>query len=236
MSLGSLLLLERPCDGVLRVSLNRPERGNAIDNRLLERLLEAFAEPDAEAVVLGSESPAVFCAGLDRGLGVAERRRVSDGLYELYQLMLDSDAIIVAALNGHAVGGGIQLALASDVRIAGLDTSLRLAGPGHGLAVGAWGLPSLVGRGRALELCLSMRAVDGSEALRVGLVDRLEAAPGEAAVRLARQIAALDADAVKRCKRIVGRAAACSEALALERQGNAGWSGEVASAATRAQA
>jgi hypothetical protein len=52
---------------------------------------------------------------------------------------------------------------------------------------------------------------------------------------LAREIAALDADAVKRCKRIVGRAAACSEALALERQGNVGWSGDLASAATGAE-
>jgi enoyl-CoA hydratase/carnithine racemase len=217
------------------VSLNRPERRNAIDSRLLESLLEAFAEPDARTVVLGSESPAAFCAGLDRSLEVEARRRVSDGLYELYQLMLDADAVIVAALNGHVVGGGVQLALASDVRIAGPDTRLRLAGPGHGLAVGAWGLPSLVGRGRALELCLSMRAVDASEALRVGLVDRLEAAPRQAAISLAREIAALDADAVKRCKRIVGRAAACSEALALERQGNVGWSGDLASAATGAE-
>jgi enoyl-CoA hydratase/carnithine racemase len=218
------------------VSLNRPERRNAIDTRLLDSLLAAFAEPDAQAVVLGSESPNAFCAGLDRDLSVDERRRVSDGLYELYQLMLDCDAVVVATLNGHVVGGGFQLALASDVRIAGPATRLRLAGPGHGLAVGAWGLPSLVGRGRALELCLSMRAVDADEALRIGLVDRLDAAPGEAATGLARDIAALDADAARRCKRIVGRAAACSEALVLERQGNAGWSGQLAPAATGAQA
>jgi enoyl-CoA hydratase/carnithine racemase len=169
-------------------------------------------------------------------LAAAQRRRVSDGLYELYQLMIDSEAVIVAALNGHAVGGGVQLALASDIRIAGPDTRLRLAGPGHGLAVGAWGLPSLVGRGRALELCLSMRAVEASEALQLGLVERLEAAPGEAAVSFAREIAALDSDAVKRCKQIVGRATACSEALALERQGNLGWSGELESAASGARA
>lgn len=236
MSLESPLLVERPCDGVLRVSLNRPERRNAIDGELLEGLLGAFATTDAHAVVLSSESPAAFCAGLDRGLGAAERQRVSDGLYELYQRMMECEAVIVAALNGHAVGGGVQLALASDVRIAGPDTRLRLAGPGHGLAVGAWGLPSLVGRGRALELCLSMRAVDASEALALGLVDRLEAAPGEAAASFAREIAALDAGAVKRCKQIVGRAAACSEALALERQGNLGWSGELGSAAGGARA
>ncbi len=218
------------------MSINRPARRNAIDDRLLEGLLGAFATTDVQAVVLSSESPAAFCAGLDRGLDAAERRRVSDGLYELYQLMLDSEAVIVAALNGHAVGGGVQLALASDVRIAGPNTRLRLAGPGHGLAVGAWGLPSLVGRGMALELCLSMRAVDASEALRIGLVDRLEAAPGDAATSFAREIAALDAGAVKRCKQIVGRAAACSEALALERQGNLGWSGELESATSGARA
>ena len=208
--------------------LNRPERRNAIDQRLLEGLLEAFAKPDAQAVVLCSESASAFCAGLDRGLPVGERPRVSDGLYRLYQLMLACEAVIVAALNGHVVGGGVQLALASDIRIAGPDTVLRLAGLGHGLAVGAWGLPSLVGRGRALELCLSMRPVDAAEAFRLGLVDRLEPAPAEAAIGFAREIAALDADAVRRCKQIVARAAGDADALAFERAGNVSWNGEIA--------
>ena len=82
-------------------------------------------------------------------------------------------AIVVAALDGAAVGGGAQLAIAADLRVAAPAAFLQLAGPGHGLAVGAWGLPSLVGRGRALDLCLSMRPVEREEALAIGLVDRV---------------------------------------------------------------
>src|SRR3712207_7270247 len=92
---------------------------------------------------------------------------------------------IVVAIEGPAVGAGMQLAVAGDLRVAGPQTKLCVAGPGHGLAVAAWGLPSLVGRGRALDLCLTMRTVGAEEALAIGLVDRIEQDAGEAAVKLA---------------------------------------------------
>src|SRR3954467_6370006 len=88
-----------------------------------------------------------------------ERAAVSALLYALYGRMTSSDAIIVAALGGAAVGGGAQLAIAADLRVASPGAHVRIAGPGHGLAVAAWGLPSLVGRGRAVDLCLTMRHV-----------------------------------------------------------------------------
>ena len=75
--------------------------------------------------------------------------------------MLASPVIIIASIHGAAVGAGAQLAVASDLRIGSPPARFRFAGPGHGLAVGAWGLPSLVGRGRAAEICLSMRWVGG---------------------------------------------------------------------------
>src|SRR3954453_13654466 len=97
-----------------------------------------------------------------------ERAAVSCRLHALSGRMTSSDAIIVAALGGAAVGGGAQLAIAADLRAASPGAPVLTAGPGHGLGVAAWGLPSLVGRGRAVDLCLTMRHVDASEALRIG--------------------------------------------------------------------
>jgi enoyl-CoA hydratase/carnithine racemase len=153
---------------------------------------------------------------------------VSDLLYALYVTMLDSPAPIIATLDGPAVGGGAQLALACDIRIGGSRASLRFVGPGHGLAVGAWGLPALVGRGRAVELCLSMRTVGADEALAIGLLDRVEPDPFEAALRLAGEIAMLDAAAVARVKSVARTASGVLAALEEERTGNReSWSGSV---------
>lgn len=230
------MLLDRPQPGVLVLRLNRRERRNALDENLVEALVEAIREPRAQAIVLGSTSREAFCSGIDRTLPMPDRARVSDRLYGLYGQMVACPSVIIAALDGHVIGGGVQLALASDIRLAGPDTSFRFAGPGHGLAVGAWGLPSLVGRGRALELCLSKRAVSAEKAVRIGLADRMSAEPPQAGVELAAEIASCDPDAVTRCKAIVGRAAATEAALALEREGNAGWDGSLELRETKAVA
>jgi enoyl-CoA hydratase len=219
---------DRPAPGVLRLRLDRPERRNALDRPLLAALLDAFAAPDEPVVVLGSTTPEAFCAGADLRLGDAERAEVSDLLYELYGRMTASDAIVVAALDGPAVGGGAQLAIAADLRIAARTARIRLAGPGHGLAVGAWGLPSLVGRGRAMDLCLTMRPVNAEEALRIGLVDRVADDAGEAALALATELAALDPAAAARVKRVAWASARALDALAVERTENrAAWSGSM---------
>ena len=223
------LLVDRPAGDVLRLRLNRPDRLNAIDMPLVNALLAAFDQVDARVVVLGSSTPEAFCSGADLDLEDEERARVSDLLYELYEKMVELPVPIVVALGGHAVGGGAQLAVTGDLRIAGPGTKIRVAGPGHGLAVAAWGLPSLVGRGRALDLCLTMRAVGAEEALTMGLIDRIEEEPGEAAVDLASELARLDAAAVGRAKRVVSVASGLLDALREERMGNREhWSGSIA--------
>jgi enoyl-CoA hydratase len=222
---------DRPAPGVLRLRLDRPERRHALDRPVLEALLAAFAAPDEPVVVLGSTTPEAFCAGADLRLGDAERAQVSDLLYELYGRMTSSPAIVVAALDGPAVGGGAQLAIAADLRVASPTARIRLAGPGHGLAVGAWGLPSLVGRGRAMDLCLTMRPVDPDEALRIGLVDRIADDAGEAALALATDLAALDPAATARVKRVAWASARAFAALEVERTENrAAWSGSMEAA------
>jgi enoyl-CoA hydratase/carnithine racemase len=223
------LLIDRPTEDVLRLRLNRPNRLNAIDMPLVNALIVAFDGVDARAVVLGSSTSKAFCSGADLDLEDEERARVSDLLYELYEKMVELPVPIVVALDGHAVGGGAQLAVAGDLRVAGPEAKIRVAGPGHGLAVAAWGLPSLVGRGRALDLCLTMRAVGAEEALTMGLVDRIEEEPGKAALDLASELARLDPAAAGRVKRVVYVASGYLDALREERMGNREhWSGSIA--------
>lgn len=224
----SELLVDRPADDILRLRLNRPERLNAVNMALVGALIEAFERTDARTIVLGSSTPRAFCAGADLDLGDAERAEVSDLLYELYEKMIMLPVPIVVALGGHAVGAGVQLAVAGDLRVAGPEATLRVAGPGHGLAVAAWGLPSLVGRGRAMDLCINMRTVEAEEALSIGLIDRLEQNPEEAAVGLASGFSQLDSSAVGRVKRVIAKASGCFEALREERSANrVAWSGSV---------
>jgi enoyl-CoA hydratase/carnithine racemase len=228
------LLIDQPAGEVLRLRLNRPDQLNAVDVPLVSALLAAFDRINARAVVLGSSTPKAFCSGADLDLEDAERARVSDMLYELYEKMVRLTVPIVVALDGHVVGGGAQLAVAGDLRVAGPMTKIRVAGPGHGLAVAAWGLPSLVGRGRALDLCLTMRAVGAEEALAMGLVDRVEEDPGGAAVDLASSLARSDPAAVDRVKRLVYGVSGCLKALREERAGNREtWSGSVAALSGR---
>src|ERR687883_378472 len=192
------LLTDWPAKDVLRLRLNRPDHLNAINITLVNALISSFDGVNARAVVLGSSTAQSFCSGADLGLEDAERARVSDLLYELYEKMVRLPVPIVVAINGHAVGAGIQLALAGDLRNAGPQTKMRVAGPGHGLAVAAWGLPSLIGRGRAMDLCLTMRPIDAQEALTMGLVDHIEQDPAGVAIDLASAFARLDPDAVNR--------------------------------------
>jgi enoyl-CoA hydratase len=222
------LRVERLDGGVVGLWLDRPAKRNALDRALVTALTHAVEDRAARAFVLGSAAQGMFSAGADLGLPDSERASVSDLLYQLYGRMLASPAPIIAVVGGAAVGGGAQLALASDIRIGGPDARLRFVGPGHGLAIGSWGLPSLVGRGRAMELCLSMRPIDAVEALELGLFDRLVDDPTAAAFALAASIARLDAAAVARVKAVVRTASGVLDALEQERRGNLdAWSGAV---------
>lgn len=232
--MGEELLTDRPEEGVLRLRLNRPDRLNAVDMPLVTALIEGFDEPEARAVVLGSTTSEAFCAGADLDIEDTERARVSDRLYELYEKMVTLPIPIVVAIEGHAVGAGVQLAIAGDLRVAGPGARLRVAGPGHGLAVAAWGLPSLVGRGRAMDLCLTMRPVGAEEALEIGLVDRVEPEPATAAVALAARLAGLDVASMGRVKRLVSTEDALLQRLREERSGNrSAWGGSIAGLSPR---
>jgi enoyl-CoA hydratase/carnithine racemase len=176
--------------GYLRVRLDRPDRRNALNLGMVHALHAVFSTDPAAPILLDSTDPGVFCAGADLNVSDAERAELSDLLYQCYEVMITRPGPVIAVVSGPAVGGGAQLAGAADLRVAGPDASFRWTGPpGRELAVGAWLLPSLVGRGRALELTMTGRWVDAAEAERIGLVNRVYAEPGQAAAVLAKELA-----------------------------------------------
>lgn len=186
---------------------------------MVECLIDAFAEDDGDTSVVVLSANGSFCSGLDLSMADREREEVSDRLYELYSLMVRFPRPILAAARGHAMGAGAQLLVASDLRVVAPGSEIRFPGPAHGLAVGSWALPGLIGRGRAMDLCLTMRAVGAEEALRIGLVDRVADEPEAAALALGFEFAELDKQAVERVKAVMLEAS--GQARALEREADA---------------
>ncbi|MEV4311648.1 enoyl-CoA hydratase/isomerase family protein [Actinocrispum sp. NPDC049592] len=219
------LVLERS-DDCLRLKLNRPSRRNALTEHTVKALLSALDSTPTLPLILGSADPAVFCAGADLTVPDDERTRLSDLLYQCYERMITRPGPVIAVITGAAVGGGAQLAAAADLRISGPGARFRWVGPGHGLAVGAWILPSLIGRSAALDLLISSRWLDAEEAYRLGFTGLVDD-PWAAAEQLVTHIGTLDRDAVARIKSI-SAADGLLQRLADERMGNRStWSGAV---------
>ena len=216
----SHLLVEHSPAGCRRLLLSRPDRRNAIDLGLARALRDALRQEETDPVVLASADPLAFSAGADLSIPSADRATVSDLLYECYEIMITRPGPVIAVIGGPAVGGGAQLAAAADLRIAGPAARLRWIGPvGHGLAVGAWVLTDLVGRGTAMELAMTGRWVAATEALAMGLVNRVEDDPGQVAADIAEELARQDRQALASVK-IVAAAGGLLDRLRAERQAN----------------
>ena len=165
-------------DLIQRITLDRPERRNALTPEGLDQLLQAINETE-EPVIYLSGAGSAFCAGAD--LGVVEElddgRRFAERGQRTARAISDTESVVVAGIDGPARGGGLELALACDVRVATPDATFGEPGVTLGL-FGAWGgtvrLPHIVGQGEAMDLVLSSRAIDAEEALRIGLVSRIE--------------------------------------------------------------
>jgi enoyl-CoA hydratase/carnithine racemase len=227
----SHLRVEHSTAGYRRVLLARPELRNALDPGLARALRDALGEDAATPLVLGSADPRVFCAGADLGVPDADRAAVSDLVYECCEIMITRPGPVIAVVTGAAVGGGAQLAAAADLRIAGPAARLRWIGPpGLGLAVGAWVLTDLAGRGAAMELALTGRWVDVAEALALGLVNRVDDDPGQVAAGIAAELATQDPQASARVKGVAA-AGGLLDRLRADRQVNrAAWAEVTASA------
>ena len=185
------LMVEHSPAGYRWLRLARPERRNALDVDLMAAVRDAIAAEPEIPVLLGSADPQVFCAGADLTISDAERSVISDLIYDCCETMVTRPGPVISVITGAAVGGGAQLAAASDLRIAGPGARLRWIGPpGPGLAVGAWLLPDLIGRGAAMELVLTGRWVEATEALALGLVNRVTEDPERDAGQIAAELAA----------------------------------------------
>jgi enoyl-CoA hydratase len=219
MAPSHLRVEHRPA-GYRRLLLARPERRNALDVGLARALRDALGRDETAPVLLASSDPAVFCAGADLGIPDTDRAAVSDLVYECCEIMITRPGPVIAVVTGPAVGGGAQLAAAADLRIAGPAARLRWIGPaGLGLAVGAWVLTDLAGRGAAMELTLTGRWVEAAEALALGLVNRVADDPGRLAADIAGELAAAGPDVPARVKSVLA-AGGLLDRLRAERQVN----------------
>jgi enoyl-CoA hydratase len=225
---GSIIYAEQ--DALARVSLNRPEKRNALTCEMLERLAEIFtnltARRDLRAVILEGSGGA-FCAGTDieelsqletEGASAASRRG-----QRVCSLIENCGVPVVAAVNGAAAGGGCELALACHLRVAAASATFSLPETKLGVIPGYGGtqrLARLTGSGRALEMMLASRVLTAEEAFSAGLVNRVvEPAqlPAEAEA-LAREIASLAPLAIRACLEAVtrGQDLPLAEGLKLE--------------------
>jgi enoyl-CoA hydratase/carnithine racemase len=173
------------------VTLDRPDRRNALTGDGLDELAEAF-ETASEPVIYLCGAGDAFCAGADLDVVADLDSDEATGFAEHGQTAANAianyDGAVVAGIDGPARGGGVELALACDVRVATPAATLAETGVALGL-FGAWGgtarLPAIVGEGNALDLSLSGRTVDAEEALEMGLVSRIVADPRTVAEEIA---------------------------------------------------
>jgi enoyl-CoA hydratase/carnithine racemase len=185
-------------DRVGTIRLERPP-ANAINGQVSAELLaaavEAGSRDDIAALVVWG-GPKIFAAGADIkemvDFGPNEIRPVVSALGDALVVLEELPKVVIAAIEGYALGGGCELALACDLRVASPGAKLGLTEIKLGVIPGAGGtqrLPKVVGRSRARELIFSGRIVPAEEALAIGLVDRLEPDPYAAAVEQAAQLA-----------------------------------------------
>jgi 2-(1,2-epoxy-1,2-dihydrophenyl)acetyl-CoA isomerase len=221
-------------DRVGTITLNRPDRLNALTVEMVAELREALVmlsgSGEVRCLVLTGAGRA-FCAGADLGVlkDLAARRdadmgrRLVDGARGVYRAMLEAPQPVLCALNGPAAGGGANLALACDLRLASDAASLGQVFGRLGLHPdwgGSYFLPRLVGTAKALELFLDAEMVDARRCLELGLVNRVVPAAALAAEtrRWAGRIAAAPPEAVRRVKRSVNASGASSLEEMLDRE------------------
>ena len=225
------LIVER-AGAVAVVTLNRPEVLNALNLQMLAELRDAIAGFDADdslrAIILTGSGPRAFAAGadiaelnaLDSARAGEEQARRGQALTASFERLR---VPVIAAVNGFALGGGCELAMACDIRIASANARFGQPEVNLGLLPGYGGTQRatrLLGEGWAMYLCLTGEMIDAPEALRIGLVQRVTAPEAllDEAQRIAALIAAKGPLAVAAAKRAIvdGAGLPLSEGLALE--------------------
>ena len=233
-------------DGVADVRMTRADKRNALDNAMFLALADAGeqlkSQPGLRAVVLSGEG-ASFCAGLDFSSmqsladgGNAETRAESDGnpgemadgrtthlAQQVCWVWQELPVPVIAAVHGHALGGGIQIALGADIRIVHPETKLSVREVHWGLVpdmTGTFMLSKLVRPDIAKELVFTARIFSGREAFDLGLATRVSDTPYDDAMTMAREIASRSPGAVRGAKELINRLAleGAAEQFAEERR------------------
>lgn len=240
MTTPQTLRVERPRPGVACITLDRPERLNAMTAQMFDELRDTAAvlaaDTSVRAIVVTGAGRA-FCPGFDlheapalTRLSAAEMLRFQERAAAGVLALHAAPQPVIAAINGAAVGGGLSLALAADVRIASDDAKLSAVFVRGGFSAGdlgcSWFLPRVVGLGVAADLMLTARTVAADEALRIGLVSRTVPAAAllEHALDTAEQIAGFSPVAVRMSLRSLYAnvdAPSLRTALELENRGQA---------------
>ncbi len=236
---ATTFLLDQPAEGVLLVTLNRPDRLNAQTPAMFEEFEELahfLRRPGPLRAVIMTGAGRAFCAGFDLDeadelsgltpMGMLDRQDVaSRALAGLRGIPIP----LIAAVNGPAAGGGFALTLAADIRLAAPEARFNAAFVRIGLSAGdlgtSWLLPRLIGPGRAAEIAFTGRFVEVEEAERIGLVNRVVPTGRliDEALALAAQIASNSPAGVQLSKRALqaNQDVPYSAALELENRGQA---------------
>jgi enoyl-CoA hydratase len=225
--MGELVLVERRSDGVAVVTLNNP-KVNALSQAVLAELRAAaedlITNPPGAVVITGGER--IFAAGADISeFGDAEQgRHITAGFHAALNTIAKIPRLVIAAVSGYALGGGCELAMACDYRIAGERAVFGQPEVLLGIIPGGGGtqrLPRLVGLSKAKEIMITGRQVKAEEALRIGLADELVSSEAlhERALELAAEVArgALQAQAMIKRAVDVGIDEPLPDGLKLER-------------------
>jgi enoyl-CoA hydratase len=230
MAVSESLIVERPSDDIVVLKINRPQVRNALNLEVRASLAEKITQYGAEKAVrclIVTGSDAAFAAGADIGeMAEADPVEVmSRNVQKYWRAIMDCPKPLIAAVEGYALGGGLELALCADIIIAGEGAKLGLPEVKVGILPGAGGtqkLARLVGRHRAMLLIMTGRVFGAAEALGMGVVS--EVAPsGQAlqrALDVAREIAAMPPISIMQIKEVVnaGLNAPLDTALMLERK------------------
>lgn len=203
---------------VCTITLNREKSMNSINTKLLDELIETFDSirfnDDVRVVVITGSGEKAFCAGADLKERITlSEKEVKQFIYKIrtgFNMIANFPKPVIAAVNGIALGGGTELALASDIRIASYNAKMGLTETKLAIIPGAGGtqrLPRLIGYGKAKELIFTGRSVDANEALEIGLVNKV--CPLEDLLRECYDMAALICDngpiAVEQAKKSINK-------------------------------
>src|SRR6202045_2341448 len=192
-------------EDVMTIELQRPERRNALNSQLVEELREAIQKASAEeirAIVLTGQGTA-FCAGADLS-GDAFAADYPDRLIELHRVMDAAPITVIGAINGPAIGAGLQLAMRCDLRVVAPDAFFQFPTSKYGLALDNWSirrLSSLVGYGRARSMLLTAEKLTADVALQTGMANRIGTLAD--AQKWAGEIAGLAPLALSHAKRVL---------------------------------